>query len=203
MTKLTTERPMPRLTQATTLSRSNIQRLDPRHTRNINHPSRLMLRRAFKQQRLTPNRHIKHTLNIQIIQLVPRMLGVIIVIVPPTRSRIIHQHRQPIRLLFQLLAQVQAAGFVLEVCDDVGAFSGAEGVEARGGGLEFGFFARGDEDARSVLDEGLCGHFAEARGAAGYEDDVLGEVEECGDREVVFGGGVRHLVDVEVWFSGG
>lgn len=120
------------------------------------------------------------------------MLRVIIIIIAPAGARVVHQHSQPIRALRHFGAECNAAGFVFQVCDDVFAGPRAERVQARGGGGEFFFFAGCDEDARAVLDEGLRGHFAEARGAAGYEGDVRGEVEEGGDAEVVFGGGVRH-----------
>lgn len=120
------------------------------------------------------------------------MLRVIIVVVAPRRTRVVHQHRQPIRALGHLGAERDTPRFVLEVGDDVRARSGAEGVEPRSGGFELGFLARGDEDGCAVLHERLCGHFAEARGSACDERDVVREVEEGGYPEVVFGRGVCH-----------
>jgi hypothetical protein len=190
--QLTRKRSMSRLTQPTPLTRRNIHGRNPRHTRNINHSSRILRTRALEQQWLHTHRHIKNILHIQIIQLIPRMFRIIVIIIAPTRTRIIHQHSQPVRTLLELVAQRDAARFVFEICDDVFAGSGAQCVEPRGRGFELGFFARGDEDAGSVLYEGLGGHFAEAGRTAGDEDDVRGEVEERGDAEVVFGGGVRH-----------
>ena len=69
------------------------------------------------------------------------MLWIVIVIVSPTRPRIVDQHRQPIRLLLQLFTKTQASGFVLQVRDDIGAATWAERVEAVSGRAQFGFFA--------------------------------------------------------------
>jgi hypothetical protein len=190
--KLTRERPMTWFTQSTTLARRNIHRLYARHTRNIDNPPRLIRTRTLQQQGLHAHRHIKDILNIQIIQLIPRMLGVIIIIVAPARARVVHQHSQPVNALRHLFAQRDAPGFVFQIRDNIFACPWAKRVESRGRGFQLGFFARGDEDARPVLNKGLRGHFAEACGATGYEDDVRGEVEEGGDAEVVFGSGVRH-----------
>ncbi len=69
------------------------------------------------------------------------MFGVIVIIVAPACSRVVHKHRQAISLLLQLGTQSETAGFVFQVGNDVGAFPWAEGVETRGCGGEFGFFA--------------------------------------------------------------
>lgn len=180
------------LTQASTFTRRDIHRLYTSHTRNINDPPRRMRIRALEQQWLHSHRHIKDILDIQIIQLIPRMLGVIVVIVSPARARIVHQHRQTVGALLHLFAETKTAGLVLEIRNDVLACARAEGIEPVGGVFQLLLFARGDEDAGAVLHEGLRGHFAEAGGAAGDEDDMVGEVEEGGDAEVVLGGGVGH-----------
>ena len=191
---LTAESPVPGLRQAPGFTCRHIHSLNPRHTRDIDHPPGKLRIRPLPKQRLQLHRHIENTLHIEIIQLIPRMLGVIIVIIAPASSSVIDKHRQPIHALLQLVAHSETAGFVFEVPDDVAAFSWTQGVEARGGGLEFFLLARGDEHGGPVLNEGLRGHFAQACCAARYEGDVGGEVVEGGDAQVVGGGGVRHFV---------
>lgn len=192
--ELTTECSMSRLAQSSLFSRRNIRRLNARHTRNINHPARRLGRRPLQQQRLKSHRHIKNTLHIQRHELIPRGLREIVIIITPSRAGVIHEDSESVDALFDFSTERHAAGLVFQVGDDVGAFSGAEGVEARSSGLELGFFARGDDYVGAVLDEGLGGHFAQAGGSARDEGNVVTEVIEGGDAKVVFGGLVGHCV---------
>lgn len=47
----------------------------------------------------------------------------------PTRSRIIHQHCQPIRLLLHLAHQAVTARLVFQIRDDIVACTGAQFVQ--------------------------------------------------------------------------
>ena len=165
---------------------------DARHARDVDHFARRSRTRGLAQQPLQPDRHVEQAFHIQRHDLVPAGLRKRLVGCSPRRARVVDQHGEAVGLGLDSTHEFVAAGFVLEVGNDVGAVARAEGVETGGGGGELGLFARGDDDARAGLHEGLRSHLPETGGAARDEDDVRGEGEEGGGGEGGAGGGVRH-----------
>lgn len=127
---------------------------------------------------------VEHGLDVQGVDLVEAVLGEIVVGSSPGRARVIEEHCQAVRHLPYVGAELQAAGFVLQVCYYEVAVAGSEGVEASGCLFELALLAAGDDDSGTVLDEGLGCHLTESGGAACDEDDMVGEAEELRGREV-------------------